>query len=54
MFRQHVDFVDQVYLEAAPGRRILHVVEQFPGIVNLGFRCRVDLDQIDEPALIDF
>ena len=37
MFRQHVHFVDQVNLEAAPGRRILDVVEQIPGIVNLGF-----------------
>ena len=50
---QHVYFVDQVHLEAAPGRQILHVLEQFPRVVHLGARGSVHLDQIHEAARID-
>jgi hypothetical protein len=32
----------------------LHVVEQLAGVVDLGARGGVDLDEIDEAALVDF
>ena len=51
--RQHVHFVDQVDLVAAARRRVLHVVEQLARVVDLGARGRVDLDQVDEAALVD-
>ncbi len=51
--RQHVHFVDEIDLEAATGRSVLHVVEQLAGIFHLGARRRIDLQQIDEVALID-
>ena len=54
VIRQHVHFVDEVHLVAAASRRILHVVEQFAGVVDLGARCGIHLDEIDEAALVDF
>ncbi len=33
---EHVHFVDQVDLEAPTARRVLHVVQQFAGILDLG------------------
>ena len=51
--RQHVHLIDEVHLEAAAGRAVLHVVEQLPGVFHLGAGGRIDLQQIDEVALID-
>ena len=51
--REHVHLVDEVHLVAAAGRRVLHVVEQLAGIVDLGARGRIDLDEVDEAAGID-
>ncbi len=51
--RQHVHFIDEVDLEAAAGRTVLHVVEQLAGIFHLGSRRRVNLQQVDKVALID-
>ena len=51
--RQHVHLIDEVDLEAAAGRAVLHVVEQLAGIFHLGAGGRIDLQQIDEVALID-
>ena len=48
--RQHVHFVDQVDLEAAARRRVLHVVEQVARVVDLGARGGIDLDQVDDSA----
>src|SRR6185369_14212079 len=53
MRRQHVHFVDQVDLVTAAGRRVLHVLEQLARVVDLGTRGSVDLDEIDEAALVD-
>ncbi|MNC01835.1 hypothetical protein D3C75_491900 [compost metagenome] len=51
--RQHVHLIDEVHLEAAAGRAVLHVVQQLAGVFHLGARGRIDLQQIDEVALID-
>jgi len=51
--RQHVHLVDEVHLVAAAGGRVLHVVEQLASVVHLGARGGIDLDQIDEPPLVD-
>ncbi len=50
---QHVHFVDQVDLEAPATGRVLHVVEQLAGILDLGAAGGVDLDQVDETPFID-
>ncbi len=50
---EHVHFVDQVDLEASTTRRILHVVQQLAGILDLGTAGGVHFDQIDEAPLID-
>ena len=54
MAGEHVHFVDQVDLEAATARRVLHVVEQLAGVFDLGAAGGVDLDQVDETPFIDF
>jgi hypothetical protein len=54
MRRQHVYFIDQIDLEATSRRRVLHVIQQLTSIVHLGARRRIDLDQVDETALVDF
>jgi len=48
-----VRFVDQVDLVAAAGRCVLHVLEQLAGVLHLGARGGVDLDQVDEAPLVD-
>ncbi|CRN03237.1 hypothetical protein [Pseudomonas sp. 34 E 7] len=53
MAGQHVHFVDQVDLEAATARCVLHVVEQFTGVFDLGAARGVDLDQVDETPFVD-
>ena len=45
--------VDQVHLVAPPGGRVLHVIEQVAGIVDLGLRRGIDLDEVDETPLVD-
>lgn len=52
--RQHVHFVDQVDLEAPTAWGVLHIIEQFAGILDLGPAGGVDLDQVDETAFVDF
>ncbi|MNP54320.1 hypothetical protein D3C76_1488650 [compost metagenome] len=47
-------FVDQVDLEAPTARGVLHVVQQFAGVLDLGAAGGVDLDQVDEAAFVDF
>ncbi len=51
--REHVHFVDQVDLEAPTARGVLHVIEQFAGVLDLGAAGGVDLDQVDETAFVD-
>lgn len=53
MAGEHVHFVDQVDLEAPAARRVLHVIEQFAGVFDLGPARGVDLDQVDEATFID-
>ena len=53
VIREHVHLVDEVHLEPAARRRVLNVVEQLAGVVDLGARRRVDFDEIDEPPLVD-
>ena len=52
--REHVHLVDEVHLVATARGGVLDVLEQFAGVVDLGARCRIDLDQVDEPPLVDF
>ena len=52
--RQHMHFVNQVDLEASTGWRVLHIIQQLPGVFDLGARCRIHLNQINKTALGDF
>ena len=49
---EHVDFVDEKYLEAPPGRRVLGLLQQFPGVVHSGAGGGVNLQQVDEAVLL--
>ena len=46
--------IDEVNLKATTGRRILHVIENFAGIFNLGTRGGIHFDQINKATLTDF
>ena len=50
---EHVDFVDQVDLEAPPRRCVLDVVENLARIVDLGARGGINLEEVDETSLVD-
>ena len=50
---EHVHLVDEVHLVTTAGRGIGDVVQQFPGLIHLGARGRIDLQQVDEPARVD-
>ena len=50
---EHVHFVDQVDLEAPARRRVLHILKQLAGVLDLCATRRIHLDQVDKPALID-
>ena len=50
---EHVDLVNEVDPEPAPGRRVLDVVQQFPHIFHAGLGGGVDFDQIHKPAVLD-
>ena len=50
---EHVHFVDQVDLEAPAARGVLHVVQQFAGVLHLGPARGIDLDQVDEAPFVD-
>ena len=45
--RQHVNFVEKVYFVASHGRLVRDIVQQCPCVFDLGFRGRVDFDQVD-------
>ena len=47
-------FVDEVHLVATPRRRVLHVLQEFARVLDLGAGGRVDLDQVDESTFVDF
>ena len=51
MRREHVHLIDQVHLVAAPGRCVLHVVEQLAGVFHLGTAGRIHFDQVHEAAV---
>ncbi len=51
---KHVHLVDQVHLEAAPAGCVLHVFQQFAGVLDLGAGGGIHFDQIHEPAVVDF
>ena len=42
-----MNLVDEVHLVSRARRRELHVLQQLARVVDLGARCRVDLDQIE-------
>jgi hypothetical protein len=50
---EHVHFVDEVDLVAAAAGRVLHVLQQLAGLVHLGARGGVHLDQVHEAAGVD-
>ena len=52
--REHVHLVDEVHLVTATGRRVLHVLEQLAGLLDLGARRGIDLDQVDEATRVEF
>ena len=54
MPRKHVHLVDQVHLVAAAGWRILHILQQLTGVLNLGARSGIHFNQVDKTAFIDF
>jgi hypothetical protein len=51
--REHVDFIDQVNLETATRRGVLHVIEQIASIFHFGSGGGIDLDQIDKAPLLN-
>ncbi len=52
--RQHVDFVDDVHLEAPAGRRIQRAFQQLAHVVHLRVGRRVQFDQVDKTPAVDF
>ena len=48
-----MDFVDEIDLKAAAGRRVLDVVQQIAGIFDFGSRGGVNLNQIDKAPLFN-
>ena len=50
---EHVHLVDQVDLEARAGGGVLHVVQQLAGVLHLGPRGGIDLQQVDAAPLGD-
>ena len=44
VFREHVDFIDEIDLVPAGGGRILHIVHQLPGLIHFGPGRRVNFD----------
>jgi hypothetical protein len=52
--REHVHFVDDIDLEATTRRRIDRVLEQLAHLVDLGIGRRIDFQQVDKAARIDF
>jgi hypothetical protein len=51
---QHVHLVDQVHLVARVGGCVLHVFQQFAGILHLGARGCIHFQQVDAAPLGDF
>ena len=51
---QHVHLVDQVHLVARAGGRVLHVLQQVAGVLDLGAGGGVDFQQVHAAALGDF
>jgi hypothetical protein len=50
---QHVHLVDEVYLVARAGGRVLNIIQQLARILDPGARGGIDFDQVDETALVD-
>ena len=48
-----MDLVDQVNLVAPACWRVLHVIEQIAGVVDLRLGCGVNLNKVNEAPLID-
>ena len=46
--RQHVHLVDEIHLVASARWRVLHIVEQLAGVLDLRARGSIHFDQIDE------
>src|SRR6267143_955334 len=51
---EHMDFVDDVYLEPPAGRHVHRVLQELAHLVHFGVGRRVDLYQVDEAARVDF
>src|SRR5262249_22058447 len=45
--RQHVDFIDDVNLEARPGRTVLNVLAEIPNLVDAAVAGAVDFQNVD-------
>ena len=50
---EHMHLIHQINLVTPHRGRVLHVLQQFPGVLHLGARRGIHLQQIDEPALIN-
>ena len=48
-----MDFVDEIDLVAPLGGRVLHVLQELPGVIDSRPGGRVHLDQVDEAPLIN-
>ena len=53
VFRQHVDFVDDVNLVACRNGRIAHSLDNLTHIVNTGVACGIHFDNVDMAAFGD-
>jgi len=51
--RQHMNFVDQINLEATFAGRVLDVFQKLAGVLDLGSAGRVHFDQINKSTRLD-
>ena len=51
--RQHMNFVNQINLEATLARRVLNVFQQLTGVLDLGSAGRVHFDQVNKSTCLN-
>ena len=51
IFRQHMNFVDDVDFVTRRHGRIAHCLDDLADIIDAGVRCRIHFDDVDEPTL---
>ncbi len=49
-----MDFVDQINFVASATGRILNIIQQLTGIIDLGTRRGINFNQINKTTVVDF